>query len=376
MELQHIEHIWNLMARKLSGEASAAELVELEQLLRNQPEENYSLEVMQDLWKSQPVIDRQHSENEYRELVFRLKNLGIDEGKFDQEDHYINTINSVAAVPASRRRFLAYVAIIALLAIAGFFVFNRSGKAVTAETLSRNEISTRYGSKSSLVLPDGTKVWLNAGSKLTYDKNYGGNLREVALTGEAFFDVVKDPHKPFIIHTAKMDVKVLGTAFNVKCYPEEHKTETSLIRGSIEVTLKDRTDKIILKPNEKLIVTDSESGKKPVAEKQAGPAAPVATEEPMIVLSHLTRETAKDDYVETAWVKNRLSFEEERFEDIAVKMERWYNVKITINNEKVKSYRLTGSFENETIDEALKVLQYLVSFSYQSKGKEITINKK
>lgn len=365
MELQHIEHIWKLMARKLSGEASAAELIELEQLLRQQPEENYSMEIMQDLWYNKPNIDRQHSENEYKALIYRMKQMGIDEGKFDDEDHYIN--NEQAPAP-QKKRFLLYGTVAILLVAAGLLFYKfQPVKEEPDSLVAKNEVSTKYGSKSSLALPDGTKVWLNAGSKLTYDKSYGGSMREVSLSGEAFFDVVKDSQKPFIIHTGKMDIRVLGTVFNVKCYPDEHRTETSLLRGSIEVTLKDRKDKINLKSNEKLIITDSEYDKKTTALKTVDPAA-VKIQEPMIILSHLTREPVNNDIVETSWVDNKLVFNSETFEDIAVKMERWYGVTIDLNSEKIKKKRFTGTFENETISQALTAMQFTVPFSF-------TINK-
>src|SRR4029078_631833 len=100
-----------------------------------------------------------------------------------------------------------------------------------------NTVSTKRGSKSKVQLPDGTQVWLNADSRIAYNEKFQGNLREVTLEGEAYFDVVRDEKRPFVIHTAAIDIKVLGTAFNVRSYANEKNTETSLIRGSIEVTL-------------------------------------------------------------------------------------------------------------------------------------------
>ncbi len=209
-------------------------------------------------------------------------------------------------------------------------------------------------------MPDGTKVWLNAGSELIYDKNYGNKLREVSLTGEAYFDVVKNPERPFLIHTRKMDIKVLGTAFNVKCYPGEKTTETSLVRGSIEVTLKDRQEKIMLKPNEKLVINNNDYIPAKENRKQAqelSKTAGVLVEKPIISLSHLTFYPADSTVIETAWVQNRLVFSGENFEEVALKMERWYNVKIKFNDEKLKEETLTGNFEKETVEEALRALQ-------------------
>jgi transmembrane sensor len=374
MEQQNnIERIWILMARKLSAEASEIELAELEQLLRQQPEENYSLEIMQDLWKSQAKIDRPYSENEYKALIYRLRQMGIDDGRFDEQDHYINNEGQESQVQTKKKKyFLLYGALLIVALSAGLFFYNRQAQKEEqpAGSVAKNEISTKYGSKTSLVLPDGTKVWLNAGSKLTYDKNYAGSLREVSLVGEAYFDVVKDPRKPFIIHTSKMDIKVLGTVFNVKCYPDDKHTETSLVKGSIEVTLKDRTDKIILKPNEKLIITDNEPSEK----KSAAEGKKEEAQEPMIALSHLTREPVNNDIIETSWVDNKLVFNSETFEEIVIKMQRWYGVEIRLNNEKIKQKRFTGTFENETVDQALAAMQLTMPFTYVIKKDHIIIS--
>src|SRR5260221_1009127 len=118
-----------------------------------------------------------------------------------------------------------------------------------------SRITTKNGSKTNLLLPDGTRVWLNAGSSITYDSSYDKMMREVILSGEGYFDVVRNKEKPFIIHAAKINIKVLGTQFNVKSYPTDNTTEASLIHGSIEVTFRDKPNKkIILKPNEKIVV--------------------------------------------------------------------------------------------------------------------------
>ena len=242
-------------------------------------------------------------------------------------------------------------------------------------TQAKNQISTKNGSKTNLVLPDGTKVWLNSGSQLTYDKTYGNKLREVSLTGEAYFDVVKNPERPFLIHTRKMDIKVVGTAFNVKCYPGEKTTETCLVRGSIEVTLKDREEKIMLKPNEKLIINNNDDVR--VKDKAAVKAekTTVQAEKPIISLSHLTLLPVDNTIIETAWVQNRLVFSGESFEDVALKMERWYNVKIEFADEKLKEEKLTGNFEKETMVEALNALQLVAPFSYTIKNDQVIIFK-
>ena len=228
-------------------------------------------------------------------------------------------------------------------------------------------------------MPDGTKVWVNAGSKLTYDNNYGNKLREVSLFGEAFFDVVKNSEKPFVIHTLKMDIKVLGTAFNVRCYPNEKKTETSLIRGRIEVTLKDRpNEKIYLSPNEKLTLMDdalvsSDNSTKTNNNKKDDRFAQLL--QPIVAIGHVTTMPVNNTIIETSWVENKLEFRSETFEEVASKMERWYAVNIFIEGDALKHEHLTGSFETETVEQALTALQYTTKFKFNINKNNITITK-
>jgi len=206
-------------------------------------------------------------------------------------------------------------------------------------TLSHfNEIMVSPGTRTKVQLPDGTQVWVNADSKFSYPESFKGQTREVFLDGEAYFDVVKDPKHPFIVHTSGINIRVLGTAFNVKAYKAEHTIEATLVHGLIEVTKTEHPEesKIILRPHEKLIfdkfvkeesITKSVSGNAEHAEAYKLPS-------PAITIAPLSKFIADSAIKETSWIYNRLSFEDEKFEDLALKIERWFNVKMTINNEK------------------------------------------
>ncbi len=370
------EHIWLLIARKLSGEATVDELHVLDELLRKDPGAGYSKEVLHDLWQNQPHPDMQYAENRYKELVQQIKNMGIDEGRFAHDDHFINNEEELPVKSSKKNWIVALctaVAAIAIIACVYYLPVTGTNKDLQ-NTQAKNQISTKNGSKTSLVLPDGTKVWLNSGSQLDYDKNYGNKLREVSLIGEAYFDVVKNPERPFLIHTRKMDIKVIGTAFNVKCYPGEKTTETSLVRGSIEVTLKDRQEKIMLKPNEKLVINNDDALAPKTNGKEAVKVA-AHPEKPIISIGHLTLLPADNTVIETAWVQNRLVFSGESFEEVALKMERWYNVNIEFADEKLKEQKLTGNFEKETVEEALAALRLVAPFSSTMKNDRVIIYK-
>ena len=124
-----------------------------------------------------------------------------------------------------------------------------------------NEVVAKRGTKTKIILPDGSQVWLNSDSKLSYGERFNDTIREVSLEGEAYFDVIKDKNRPFIVMTNALNIRVLGTAFNIKSYAQDATIETTLIRGMIEVRKNNEpaTKKIVLTPNEKLIYNKTEA---------------------------------------------------------------------------------------------------------------------
>lgn len=357
----------------MANEASAQELQELENILRANPELHFSLQTLSDLWQQAPDHDTGDIETAYNNLLAKMNASGAHApGAHTDEDDIPELIPYPSRPRRNRRRWIAIAAvIIGAVSIWVINPFKPSAPKNGAQRVAASEISTRNGSKSNIVLPDGSKVWLNAGSKITYDKQFGENLREVKLTGEAYFDVVHNPAKPFIIHTRAMDIKVLGTEFNVKSYPDEKTTETSLIRGSIEVTLNDkRAEKIILKPNEKLVVSNEVMDTVSVTRKKK-----LMPHTPIISLGALNYFSPDSTILETSWVNNRLIFVDESFEEIAAKMSRWYGVTFYFKDDDIKQLRFTGNFRDETIDDALKAMQITADFRYTIVDKNVTITK-
>lgn len=450
MGQEHKEYTWHLIAKKLTGEASPEELLELEALLRGNPELHYPMQTISDLWKSSSPEDKRMAERAFSRHLDRMKELNTDflqtglmtpSGTKDPADTIANPSltntptandrNAVAQAAAPnadgkaavvnaatqagardtttwtptytpwptdqetiekpglfsgsrKQKKILWATSILFLIIAGITVYTRSGhnSPAIAKTLaitreSRSEITTRNGSRTNMLLPDGTQVWLNAGSRITYDKNYGTTTREVNLTGEAFFDVAHNSGKPFVIHTARVDIKVLGTRFNVKSYPTDKTTETTLIRGSIEVSIKDRpTEKIILKPNEKLVVANDDSTLHRKIPDH--PDHVIASDESLVSIRKPTYESTTGAVIETSWVDNKLIFQDERFGDLARQMERWYGVVIRFSNSKEEELRFTGIFANETIQQALEALKLTGAspFNYTMNENIITIHDK
>ncbi len=233
-----------------------------------------------------------------------------------------------------------------------------------------NTVTAPNGSKTKIILSDSTRIWLNSGSTITYPALFTDKQREVHLTGEGYFEVAKDPAKPFIVKTSDIDIKVLGTKFNLKSYPEEGTIETTLLEGSVAICkgneeINNKKNVVLLKPNERatfikkegrIVQTNLDDKTQP--DKQAAKPAPERKEQ--LILSKFT-----DAEEFTSWKDEKLIFRNENFEEICIKMERWYNVKININNGKLKNYHYTGTLQNENIVEAIKAFQLTIPLRYE-----------
>jgi ferric-dicitrate binding protein FerR (iron transport regulator) len=230
-----------------------------------------------------------------------------------------------------------------------------------------NEVVTKRGSKSSIKLPDGTIVRLNTDSRLTYLNFTAGKNREVTLIGEAYFDVAHDSSRPFIIHTGKINIKVLGTSFNVRNYPQDKELETSLIKGKIEVSLDSRPEDIItLKPTEKLIIAKEQ-------DELAAATKVTNNIDNKVVLTSITYLRHDSLVAETSWLNDKMVFVNQPLDKIAIELERKYAITINFKDEKVKKYRYTGVFENVSLEKVFQLIKYSKNINYKIDNKNIVI---
>ncbi len=364
------ENFWVLFSKKLAGEITNEEMNELQDLIEKNPEWQYAIQNVQDIWQQKPRTDSIIAEDAYMLHLHRMDDMKVE---FEE----LQTPSSNVYLLKKNRAKWYWAAAALLVTVSGIWLFSQKLSTKTEKVAvvgEKNEISTKPGSKSTVQLPDGSTVVLNAGSRLVYDKDYGKDIREVTLIGEGFFDVAKDKEKPFIIHTSAINIKVLGTVFNVKAYPEDKKTETSLIRGSIEVTIRNRpNDKIILSPSEKLVVDNDIAGtsSNAIQKTVSKPTAP--NSRTLVAIDKIQYNPLDSTVAETLWTQNKLVFRDESFADLAVRMERWYNVKIEINNPALRSFRMNGIFQTETVVQALEALKESISFQYQQNGDKFII---
>lgn len=366
---------WLLVARKLSGEASLDELKELERLLLADPELAYKVDLYCRYFEKPAAATR-------RSKVAKQESLELFRERFALEfpdNSETETIPELSVMGERKsirwKQWLSVAAVFALITATVIGIYNSSNKnPVTgiAATQQVNEVNTMPGSRSKNVLPDGTIVWLNSDSRISYNADFGKEKREVTLTGEAFFDVAHNEAIPMLVHAKSVTILVKGTAFNVRSYPGSDKVQTSLIRGSVELSTKAKPDeKILLKPNEKITIeVKEETGNHPV---QAAPATVSSTASKSYQIDPLKQSSLTPLIPEVSWVENRLVFDNEPLPDVIDKMEKWYNVDIVLTNKKLEAKNFSGAFEKENISEALSALQFINHFDFEIKGRTVII---
>ena len=346
-----------LLTKKLSDEIDESELAELNYMLANDEECLQQYNSFNNYWAQ----DQEKYSNE--ELLFqRIRSRITIPEDFDDTDSKKSWI----------RRFPFFWRSLAAIVIFGIGLFTyRYSNGESGKTNEGNIAITKTPSrtKSKIYLSDGSVVTLNSETILRYPASFSGPTREVYLNGEAFFNVTKDHTHPFIVHAGKMNIKVLGTSFNVKSYANDKNMETTLIRGAIEVTLSDRpSDRIILKPNEKLVLNNKTFNR---PQPNLTTAEENTTNYALTNLTHLRSNDTT--IVETSWVNNELVFKDEAFSDLANQMERWYGIKIKFKNSDTKAYHFTGVFVKENIVEALNALKMIEPFNYKYNNETVSI---
>lgn len=232
------------------------------------------------------------------------------------------------------RKWLSIAAMVAVIIVSSIFVNSIYNLRYFKEDMV---VNVAKGEKADILLPDGSRVWINSGSVLTCGSRFNNKERIVYLAGEAYFDVAKNEDAPFVVKSSDFSVTALGTSFNVKAYPEDNQFSVVLIEGEIEAG--DSENRLKLLPNQK------------------------------IVYHRLSRNIQKTDVADGAiyadWIKNKLSFESETFENIATTLERSYNVSIVLESVSLKNTRYSGTLKNSSLDSILHLFSLTSPLLYR-----------
>lgn len=319
------EYIENVIARFLNGKCTEEELRELKTWIDNSPENKKEYLAMKDIWD----ISRQPKSTTEDQLSTFYKN------------QYEKT-------KKSRKLWIRYSSAVAAMLLLGLMISVLIPFQEKKLPENLQVFSVPLGSRSKVLLADGTMVSLNSGSELKYSSSFSAGSREVQLTGEGFFEVKSDTEHPFIVKTPDFDVKVTGTRFNVCTYTENNYSSIALADGNIEVLINATSQKFVVKPGEKF---------------------------------ELDRNTRKftmgnaDIESEIAWKDGEFIFRKIPFPELIKRLERWYDVKLNYSDESLQKSAYTGRFKNqETIWQVLDALKLTSPIDYRKETfREFTI---
>ncbi|GAA0564956.1 FecR family protein [Chitinophaga japonensis] len=342
---------YKLLLKKISGTLTEEEKWLLADLLKAYPAFSEAYETVQWLWNEAEVTSLERPREQSNKLLEQHLQRLQDEGLLPEGEEV--PVPGTAGRVKKRRYYLLGAGMLLTICLAAWWLLQRqTGEIFIQEERYPNMVMTRPGSRTKLILPDGSTVWLNASSKLTYGDDFLEKERRVQLDGEAFFDVVKNEGKPFIINTAIMDVKVLGTSLNVRAYAGDKKAEAVLVKGKIDIQVKRR-------PQEHYLLS--------AYEKLSVAADPDIHPKKQLTISNV-EVVGKDSVIaETAWVDNELVFTGEPLGELAGRMERWFDLRIKVRGERLQHFKMTGAFKDESPEEALKAISLITGCRYQLK---------
>lgn len=209
-----------------------------------------------------------------------------------------------------------------------------------------NTIKVPAGQRANLTLPDGTNVWLNARSEMRYPAVFTGNKREITLDGEAYFEVTHNEDKPFVVQTNKCNVEVLRTKFNVEAYSDSEDFCTSLMEGSVRVSDKGNpSETVLLSPNHMVSLENGQLSTSPIS-----------------------------DFDVFRWKEGLICFRNMNFEQLMLRFEKCYGVRIVVENKHLVNYICSGKFRiSDGIDNALRILQKDAKYSFERNNDESVI---
>jgi ferric-dicitrate binding protein FerR (iron transport regulator) len=308
------------------GELTAGERVELLRNVRSDKATAAAFTACQNTYAllaiSDAVIDAEESRQSYRQFAKAVR------------AHRIRRITL---------RVAAYAAAVALL-IAAVRLYD-AHTAPTAPSVAETTLFVPAGQRVSVTLDDGTQVWLNAQTRLTYPNAFTAGERRVSVEGEAFFDVAHDAEKPFIVATRGIEMQVLGTTFNVYSYPQEDVSRISLLSGSLRVYTPGapRSESITLSPSEEMTIRNN----------RLSPAAAIP------------------DMNYFLWTEGIYSFENETLANIVKKLELYYDIRIEVNDATMLQWKYTVKFrQRDGIDEILRLMRKIHTFSIRKEDEQ------
>jgi ferric-dicitrate binding protein FerR (iron transport regulator) len=366
----------DLIVSCISGNASADEIEILKHWINKSPENKNYYEEIEAAWLSSSQIVAPGEFNNlkaYQNITSEIKR-NTENNKISNNTE-IFTLNKLLKIAA------LMLLMVSIGGISSYFITKNIYNKQIAGTFF---YEAPIGSRAIATLPDGTKIWLNAGSKLEYNSDYNVQKREVTLIGEGYFKVKTDPSKPFLVKTHHLTIKATGTRFNVKAYPSEKLVTTTLEEGKVELKGKDSENKTFsyqMKPKQKVVyfndnklfadiqnISKKQKTEIKINDKNEKIELPLQEKVPLVTNPDVRTE------LYTSWKDERWIIESEKLSDLAVLFERRYNVTIVFNNSEVKNYRFSATIQNETIEQIFDIMRFTLPISYEAEKGIIKLN--
>lgn len=318
-----------LITRYLSNQTTTEENELLADWIAKSVEHEQIFEDIKFVWMASKPVDNPSVSS----TLLKLKEK-IREDKVNKPGKLIR-ISKWHAIAAS---------VISVLVISGICYKYNYSKAPALNYLLQ---TTAVGQKKTLMLEDGTKVCLAPQSSLKYPGKFNANRRFVELQGEAYFEVSKNPHRPFIVHTSALNVQVLGTHFNVNSYTVENSSTVSLLEGKVKVTLTgDDPEAYLLKPGQELSVNH---------------------------LNHQVYQHALDSASVVGWMTNTMVFKNEKLAEVAKKIDQMYGVRVVFADQATADIRLYATFKNDSLKSVMETIKATGHIDYSIEGNKVYI---
>lgn len=357
-----------ILMRYLGGNGSYEDISIVKQWFTNTESEHELYEKCLQFWDGISLEPNIKGYDEAHILDHIHHEIKLEEAVFLNKTNIFKNITNYAAI------------VITVFSLSGLLFYYIGKNHIIYPKQYFSELVVPMGSRARFTLSDGTEVTLNAGSRLKYDNRFGINERVVELEGEGYFKVAKDAKRPFIVRTSYLNVSALGTEFNVKAYSDDKTIETTLIEGSVKienVTDKNKSEVLVLKPNQKLVFYKKDSkmtDETPNPKEKIGNITRQQLQvQKTIAISKLIAEDINVEPV-ISWKENRWIIEKQSLSQIAIELERKFDVQVIIETERLKSFRFTGTLLAEPIDQVLEVMSISSPINFKIKGRVVTLS--
>jgi ferric-dicitrate binding protein FerR (iron transport regulator) len=329
-----------MLARYLSGENTQDEKTEVENWIHSDPENKQQIEKLKKAW----AAERARFQNwDTKRLWAKIAaEAGIDVISDDNGKILLLT----GRVFSSR---LLKIAAVLLLTVSLPYFYIKVLDPVVQGTFFQNmvEITVAAGEQETILLPDGSKVVLDSGSKFSYPEKLKGNTREVFLQGEGYFEVAHNPDRPFVVRANDAVVKVLGTKFNVRAWDDNGEVRVAVAEGSVSLRSREVSE------NEAVVLTE---GQLSILIPNVNPLSPVYVDINKLL----------------GWQNREIMFENAPLHEILSQLTRWYKLDFKLADQKVLQERLTIHIENKPVDDILELIGTLIGLNYELKGNTVT----